>query len=100
MKKKNKHLNVKKGDIVEVDWVDSSTPVNPWHSKEAIDSSRDEREPLKCKSVGYLNRFTDKVLIIYQSETFSEYGDIFTIPSIAVLSIKVIKRKSGGKSIR
>lgn len=82
---------------VEVEWVDSNIAYG-WQGMEAAKEKAVKR-PLTCHSVGYLSgEYDDRINLIMStadstSGPESAAGEVLTIPSVAVVSIKELRIK-------
>jgi len=81
-----------KPKLVLVDWVDSTTPTAPWQEVSLIKA--DKQPCAKCRSIGYLIRETDDVLILAMSIAQSgvvadddSVGNALYIPQVAILDL-------------
>jgi len=75
-------------DILEIKWVDSQS-YNNWHDQE-----KKLDDTCECRSVGYFLKTTGVFIVICQSISPDEYGDILQIPKVAIINIRKIKNAS------
>ncbi len=86
-------------DIVEISWVDSSSPADTWTDTE--DYLHQKTADLECRSVGYLLFETaDRIGISaslslggkIEHQHISQVGGIMTIPKVAILARRILSK--------
>ena len=84
-----KKIALKKGDIVEVDWVDSAS-IHGWADPDSTDDF--SLSTMACKSVGYVFKNTADRLVINQAVDKATGNTLATsvIPAIAITNIRKI----------
>ncbi len=75
--------------LVEVEWIDSSE-FGGWNKPKEWDELI-QQEELLCRSVGYLFRDNEHVVILAQSQSaHGSVSDMLAIPKVAVKMITVL----------
>lgn len=87
---------MKKGDFIEIQWIDSVSTYNVWQDLEGFDFESHDRSML-YKSTGYFLKKTPVATYLCMSmrnhaECGGEnIGRLFAIPNVAISSIKKVK---------
>ena len=98
-------MSIKRGDIVEIQWTDSCSDGRTWIFENDFDFTAHDKA-MDYKTIGFFIQKTSKATYVCESIRIDEssggsnLGHLFSIPNVAIQTIRLVQRPHDNENAR